>query len=258
MEEVNVHGNIFVTQNISHAYVKPNGESINVLCDISFAIKEQEIVSIIGPSGCGKSTFLRIMAGIEEPTSGQIHYLYGNQESLPPVPMVMQTSALLPWKTVYGNIELCQRILQHKHQSHNIISYIMQMGLSEFSDFLPKDLSGGMKARVSIARALIAAQKLIFFDEAFTELDEITRQSLNDIFIAQVERDKLAAIVVSHDINEAVYLANRVIVLSQRPATISKIFHVPLKYPRTPELRNSTQFTDIVGVIRDYSKKIWK
>lgn len=258
MRNIDSNGNIFTVQNISHSYIKPNGQFINVLYNISFVLKDQEIVSIIGPSGCGKSTFLRIMAGIEEPTSGQIHYLYGDKNSLPPVPIVMQTSALLPWETVYGNISLCQRLLEHKEQPNKILSYIKQMGLSEFSDFLPKDLSGGMKARVSIARALVAAQKLIFFDEAFTELDEITRQGLNDIFNNQVRKKELAAVVVSHDINEAVYLANRVIVLTQRPATIAKIFHIPLEYPRTPELRHSSIFIDIVKNIREFSMAAWK
>lgn len=250
--------NVFVATDISHSYIKPNGQFINILNNISFALKEREIVSIIGPSGCGKSTFLRILAGIEEPTCGQINYSYSNKNSLPPVPIVMQTAALLPWETVYGNIALCQRLLGQRNQPNKIISYINQMGLSEFSDFLPKDLSGGMKARVSIARALIGAQKLIFFDEAFTELDEITRQYLNDIFNKQVEQDKLAAVVISHDINEAVYLASRVIVLTQRPATIAKIFHIPLEYPRTPELRHSSKFIDIVKDIREFSKKIWE
>jgi len=239
-------------------YAKPNGERIDVLDNISLKIRPGTVVSVVGPSGSGKSTLLRVLAGIEEPDAGSVTYSYGSGDKTPPIPMVLQTPALLPWRTVRDNIALSLELLGRTDRKVAAENYTTLMGLGGFADFFPKDLSGGMKARVSIGRALVAASELVLFDEAFTELDEVTRQTLNDIFCKHVEERGLAAVIVSHDIAEAVYLADEIVVLTKRPARIAKTFSIELRRPRRPEIRSSSEFAEIVLPIRSFAAETWQ
>lgn len=245
------------TVGLKKQYAGSNDDRIDVLDGISLNIKSGQVICVIGPSGCGKSTLLRLIAGIEKPDCGDIFFHFGNGNKLPPISMVLQTPALLPWRNVRDNIMLGLELLGKTDNFVAAENYVQLMGLNGFSTFLPKDISGGMKARVSIGRALIAASKLVLFDEAFTELDEVTRQSINDIFCQHIEQKNLAAVVVSHDIAEAVYLADEVIVLTNRPATISKTFTIHLPRPRRSSIRLSTEFINVVKPIREFITKSW-
>jgi len=239
-------------------YRTPDGTILNVLDGISFDIRAGTITSIIGPSGCGKSTLLRIIAGIEVPSNGNVTYHYGDHKSRPPIPMVLQESALLPWRSVHDNIALSLELLQKHTDAHAIEELIIALGLDGFENALPKELSGGMKARVSIGRALIAASNLVLFDEAFSELDEITRQLINDIFCQHIENSSLSAVVISHDISEAVYLSDRIIILTTRPTKISNIIDITFPRPREPQLRRTADYFDIINTIRSIASAQWK
>jgi NitT/TauT family transport system ATP-binding protein len=239
-------------------YSRPNGKRIEVLDGITLDIPRKTVLGILGPSGCGKSTLLRVLAGIEKPNDGSIVYACASDDQIPPIPIVLQTPALLPWRTVHANIRLSLELLGRSDRVPIAERYAKLMGLEDFAGFLPKDLSGGMKARVSIGRALAAASDLVILDEAFTELDEVTRQVLNDVFCQHVEERSLAAVVVSHDVGEAVYLSDEVLVLTRRPATIARRFSVLLPRPRRPDIRKTPEFLNTVNPIRQFVEDTWK
>lgn len=240
------------------SYSNPIQNRINVLNGISITIYPQRVIAIVGPSGSGKSTLLRLLAGIEQPDTGIVDYKYASRNQLSAIPMVLQSSALLPWRTVRENIALSLELLGKSANASDLDRYVHLMGLNGFAESLPRDLSGGMRARVSIGRALVAASDLVMFDEAFTDLDEVTRQTLNDIFCQHVEHNGLAAVVVSHDIAEAVYLADEVIVLTKRPSEIAATFQIELPRPRNPQLRTTLKFTNVVNPLREFVVSIWK
>lgn len=247
---------LITVDQISKSYTKPTGEHIQVLDGLSFDIRAGKVIGIVGPSGCGKSTLLRLVAGLEIPERGTV--IFHDSRQPPPVPMVLQTPALLPWRTVHDNIKLGLEFLALQNTDAKTQAYVTLMGLEGFDSFLPKDLSGGMKARVSIGRALVTANDLVLFDEAFTELDEVTRQTLNDIFCEHVEKSGLAAVVVSHDIAETVYLADEILILTKRPCQIAKRVTIELRRPRKPGVRLTREFEDIVHALRKFAINIWK
>lgn len=249
---------LLLARGLHKSYRDPAGQRIDVIQDISLDVSTRKVIGIIGPSGSGKSTLLRLLAGLENPDAGTISFGDSPVDQPPPIPLVLQTPALLPWRTVRQNMSLGLELLHKNDTGAEVDRYIDLMGLSGFSDYLPRDLSGGMKARVSIGRALVAASELVLFDEAFTELDEITRQTLNDIFCERVERHGLAAVVVSHDISEAIYLADEILVLTKRPAAIAKTFTITLPRPRYPHIRSDTAFLDVVQPIRQFVAEIWR
>lgn len=257
-KQLHDHNYLISAKNLHKSYSNPAQNQITVLNGISITIRPQRVIAIVGPSGSGKSTLLRLLAGIEQPDAGIIDYRYSSPKQLPPIPMVLQSPALLPWRTVRENIALSLELLRKNTSTSEVDHYIEIMGLYGFSESLPKDLSGGMRARVSIGRALIVASDLVMFDEAFTELDEVTRQTLNDIFCQHVEQKGLAAVVVSHDIAEAVYLADEVIVLTKRPSSVAATFQIELPRPRIPKLRTTSIFADTVNPLRDFVVGIWK
>ncbi len=243
-------------QGITKCYSQPNGEFIDVLGEISLEIPQGKVVGIIGPSGSGKSTLLRILAGIEEPSTGVVRY--PKSDSFPAIPIVFQSSALLPWKTALENIAFGLELLNLPDSNRIARSYLHKMGLSDFADFLPTELSGGMQARISIGRALACATELVFFDEAFTGLDEVTRRNLNNLFCHQIEVRELSALVVSHNIEEAIYLSDYLIVLTERPARVAECFKIDLPRPRSSEIRYMNSFIDLVKSIRIHVNKLWR
>lgn len=258
-EDCTHRGNHLISAtDLQKSYSNPTQDRISVIGGISIEVHRQRVIAVVGPSGSGKSTLLRLLAGIEQPDSGTVHYQYGLPHQLSAVPMVLQTPALLPWRTVRENIALSLELLGKCAHASELDRYVDLMGLNGFAESLPRDLSGGMCARVGIGRALIAASDVVMFDEAFTELDEVTRQTLNDIFCQHVEEKGLAAVVVSHDIAEAVYLADEVMVLTQRPSKIAATFQIKLPRPRTPELRKTTAFASVVSPLREFVVNIWK
>lgn len=210
--------------NISHAY-----GDLAVLDTIDFTVGGGEIVCIVGPSGCGKSTLLRIIGGLERPDSGEV-MLLGEppKESLNPLTYIFQDFALLPWRTVEGNVSLA--LEDHhltKQQKKGIIDDVLtRTHLSTFQKALPRQLSGGMKQRVAIARALAVRPAVMLMDEPLSALDSQTRELLLDDLIDLWTRESFAAVYVTHNLQEAVRLGHKIIVLSRRPGRIHNVVEI--------------------------------
>lgn len=225
-------------KNISHHY-----GAVEVLSDISIDIPQGQIVCLVGPSGCGKSTLLRFLGGLERPSSGEVLQI-GNppRNSLNPLTYVFQHFALLPWRTVEGNIKL---VLEDHHLSaremDDIVTDVLERTrLSDFRKALPKQLSGGMRQRVAISRALAVRPAVMLMDEPLSALDSQTRELLMDDLVSLWTRQPFTSVYVTHNLNEAVRLGHRVIVLSRRPGRIREIvdIDIPLSERRIghPEL----------------------
>ncbi len=235
---------------------------VRALESVSFEIYPHEFLCIVGPSGCGKSTLLRILDGLDSPTSGQV--LFNGQlvtEPSPKISMIFQTFALLPWKTVRENVELgleAQEIgLRERHDKAS--KYIDAVGLSGFDDAYPRELSGGMKQRVGIARALAVEPEVLLMDEPFSSLDELTADTLRkEVLDIWREPSKVTDtfIMVTHNVHEAVYMADRIIVLRARPGNVVADISIDLprpreKYSHTEEFYNYEQ--RIISLIEQYS-----
>lgn len=220
-------------------------QSLEILQDISFNIFEQEIVCIVGPTGCGKTTLTRIMACLEKPDTGQI-LLDGKEISVPTnkIGYVPQGESLLPWRNVFENISLGLEISKETLQNHEerIYELCRWIGLTGFEKTYPKELSGGMKQKVAFARTLIVDPVILLLDEPFVALDAQTRNYMQSELLRINKKFKKTIFFVTHNIDESVFLANRVVVLSKRPAYIKKIVTIPLEYPRE---RTSLEFNNI-------------
>lgn len=213
-------------KNISHSY-----GAVEVLKDISLDIPQGQIICLIGPSGCGKSTLLRFLGGLERPSSGEVLQI-GNPPpgSLNPLTYVFQHFALLPWRTVEGNIRL---VLEDHNLSRREIDEIVtdvldRTRLTDFRTALPKQLSGGMRQRVAISRALAVRPALMLMDEPLSALDSQTRELLMDDLVALWTRQPFTSVYVTHNLNEAVRLGHRVVVLSRRPGLIREIVDIDI------------------------------
>jgi len=214
---------------------KEDGKEIVALKDIDIKIEEGKFVSLIGPSGCGKTTLLRIISGLEKPSGGNI--LINGQEVDEPwlqVGLVFQEFALFPWRTVRENIEFGPEIkgISPEERGKKAAEYVNWFGLDGFEDRYPKELSGGMKQRVAIARTLINDPKIILMDEPFGALDSQTRVSQEAFLLNLWDRTKKTILFVTHNIDEALSLSQTLIVLSRRPGTVKKIITIALDYPR--------------------------
>jgi sulfonate transport system ATP-binding protein len=219
--------------NVSHAF-DIDGAVLPVLDDVSFSIKPGEFVALLGPSGCGKSTLLRLVAGLEPPRAGTLRE--DGEAITGPFPsrvVVFQDPTLFPWRTVWHNVALgleAQGIL--KSQRHRVDAAIDLVGLSTFRNAYPHQLSGGMAQRVSLARALVNDPKILVLDEPLGKLDSLTRITMQTEILSLWQRTGFTALLVTHDVEEAVFLANRVIVFSDRPARINADITVDRPYPR--------------------------
>lgn len=240
----------------SMTYQSPNGE-IKALENVNFTVNEGEFVSIVGPSGCGKSTLLSMISGLLVPTSGQV-FLYGEQLTGPSkkAGYMLQKDHLFEWRTVLQNVLLGVEIqgavtAEIKEKAG---SFLQTYGLYEFRSKYPDQLSGGMRQRVALIRTLMTDPKVLLLDEAFSALDYQTRLAVNDDIYAIIRNEQKTAILVTHDISEAIAMADRVIVLSHRPGTVKKILNIVLTCPgkRTPLIsREAPEF-------RHYFQEIWK
>ncbi|SEH26487.1 ABC transporter ATP-binding protein [Rhizobium sp. NFR12] len=212
--------------NISHSY-----GAVEVLEDISLDIPQGQIICLIGPSGCGKSTLLRFLGGLERPTSGNVLQV-GNPpaDSLNPLTYVFQHFALLPWRTVEGNIRLVleDHGLSGRQMDEIVTDVLDRTRLSEFRKALPKQLSGGMRQRVAISRALAVRPAVMLMDEPLSALDSQTRELLMDDLISLWTRQPFTSVYVTHNLNEAVRLGHRVVVLSRRPGRIREIVDIDI------------------------------
>ncbi len=215
------------------------------LHDLSLDIGAGEFVSLLGPSGCGKSTALRIIAGLGEPTSGAIDWpadAAGRGE----IGFVFQEPTLMPWATVFDNVRLPLRLrgLSRAAARDEVMDALASVGLEEFADAYPRELSGGMKMRVSIARALITRPKLLLMDEPFAALDEITRFKLNNDLLRLWEMFGWTVIFVTHSVFESVYLSQRIVVITPRPGRVFTELRIDAPYPRNDEFRTSVLYND--------------
>jgi NitT/TauT family transport system ATP-binding protein len=202
-------------------------------------------VALVGPSGCGKSTVLRLLAGFEAPTGGAVETAGG------PPGYVFQDATLLPWRTVLANVALPAQLdgTPRRTAEADARTAIERVGLNGFELHKPAQLSGGMRMRVSIARALTTRPSLFLFDEPFGALDEITRERLNEVLSSLFVLDPFAGLFVTHSVNESVYLSTRVLVLSARPGRVVADIPVPFAYPRSPELRYTPEFVEVAGQV---------
>jgi NitT/TauT family transport system ATP-binding protein len=223
--------------------VFPNGT--HALRDVSFHVGWGDLVAIVGPSGCGKSTLLRIASGLEKATDGRVRVGGTN------LGFVFQDATLLPWRTVEANVELLGELhgLAREDRQARAGEAIDLVGLKGFERNHPKQLSGGMRMRVSLARTLTMKPEVALFDEPFGALDEITRGRMNDELLRLFLLERFAGLFVTHSIPEAVFLAGRVIVMSGRPGRVLGEVPVPFDYPRATQLRFDPGFAKVAGEV---------
>jgi len=230
-----------------------NDQRLDILDVERFAAREGEFITIIGPSGCGKSTFLHIMGGFIGADAGAIR-VYGNEVTKPGPDrgMMFQEFALFPWKTVAGNVAwgLEAQGASRAHIDEVVAKYLELTGLAEFRNHYPAELSGGMKQRVALARVLAFDPKVLLMDEPFGALDAQTRESMQAEVMHIWDRTKKTIVFVTHDIEEAVYLGDRVVVLSARPGRIREEMKIDLPRPRGLEVKKSMQ-------CHEYRNHIW-
>jgi NitT/TauT family transport system ATP-binding protein len=220
-------------------------DGTQALADVSLDVRRGELVALVGPSGCGKSTMLRLLAGFEQATSGTV------ATTGDALGYVFQDATLLPWRTVLGNVVLPAELAGRPKAAAQEAARaaIRRVGLAGFEGHRPAQLSGGMRMRASIARALTLQPRLFLFDEPFGALDEITRERLNEELSSLFVLDPFAGVFVTHSVPEAVYLSTRVVVLSERPGRIVADIEVPFSYPRVPELRYAPEFAQVAGEV---------
>jgi NitT/TauT family transport system ATP-binding protein len=231
----------------------PNGNGgLEALRNIGFEVQPQEFLCVLGPSGCGKTTLLRVLAGLLQPTSGEITF-HEHIGKLPETGFVFQNANLMPWRSVLQNITLPLELAdaprdEIQRKAANLIELV---GLQGFEDNWPKDLSGGMAQRVALARALIHDPDLLLLDEPFGALDALTRDRMGTELLRIWQVRQKTVVMVTHSISEAVFLADRVLVLSSRPGTVNLDLKIDLPRPRAEEMRYSDHFGKLVKKIRE-------
>ncbi len=242
------HTPILTISNLSVVFPDNNG-GLRALTDVSFDVHPQEFVCVLGPSGSGKTTLLRILAGLLPPTSGSFTFGHGEQ---PSTGMVFQQANLMPWRTVIENIKLPLEVKNVDDSAARVKAQEMieLVGLQGFEDSLPRDLSGGMAQRVAIARALIHDPDLLLLDEPFGSLDALTRERMWNELSSIWQKRRKTVIMVTHSINESLFLADRVLVLTQRPGRIKTDVEVDLPRPRTDDIRYTPHFGKLARKLR--------
>ncbi|MEL6890524.1 MAG: ABC transporter ATP-binding protein [Actinomycetota bacterium] len=220
-------------------------DGTHALDHISFSVERGEFVTVVGPSGCGKSTLLRIASGLETNTGGDCRV---DKDS---IGYVFQDATLFPWRSVRKNVELLAELHGRDLQElgPRIDEALQLVHLDEHEDKYPKQLSGGMKMRASLARSLVLEPNVFLFDEPFGALDEITRERLNDELLSLFRTKQFAGLFITHSIAEAVFLSTRVLVMSARPGRIVADYEVPFEYPRNHDIRYLPEFAELSGKI---------
>ncbi|MDQ8733419.1 ABC transporter ATP-binding protein [Paenibacillus sp. LHD-38] len=238
------HSATLQVQNIRKKYGK-GASSKEVLAGLSFAVADGEFVSIVGPSGSGKTTLFQVIGGLEQPSEGEIwingKHTTGERGHISYMP---QQSSLLPWETVAGNIELSLKIsgIDRKTAKLGTEEWLERIGLDEYANDYPHVLSGGMQQRVSFLRALLAPQRLMLLDEPFGALDALTRMQMQQWLMSIWEQNRRSVLLVTHSIEEALFLSDRIIVLSASPAEVLEEFQVPFERPRHEALWTDPRF----------------
>jgi NitT/TauT family transport system ATP-binding protein len=219
---------------------------VAALGPIDLDVRRGEFVSLLGPSGCGKSTALRLIAGLNAPTSGAVEVAHreGKSRTRQAIGFVFQEPTLMPWASVRNNVRLPLKLsrMAAREADERATEALTQVGLAEFADSYPRELSGGMKMRVSLARALVTEPDILLMDEPFAALDEITRFRLNNDLLSLWRNLRKTILFVTHSVFESVYLSQRVIVMTARPGRISTEFNIDAPEPRTEDFRTSAEY----------------
>ena len=246
---------ILELKNISKTYQHKNGELLAIK-DINFKVKEGEFVSIIGPSGCGKSTILSVIAGLEKKTNGEVYIEREKIDGISSkIGYMLQRDCLLEWRNIYDNVMFGLEIKKIKNKEN--IKYAEELlkkyGLYEFKDKFPNQLSGGMRQRVALIRTLAIKPKILLLDEAFSALDYQTRIKVTVDIYSILKKERITTVMVTHDITEAISMADRVIVLTKRPGTIKNIYDIDFKI----ENRNPLNCRNL-PLFSEYFNTLWK
>lgn len=240
--------NLLSIQGVSRTFTSHKGVNTQALLPVDFEVRENDFVTILGPSGCGKSTMLRIVAGLDFPTTGQV-LLDGKLVDSPGADrgMVFQSYTLFPWLTVAQNIRfgLREKGVSETIQKERSDYFIAKVGLRGFENHFPKQLSGGMQQRTAIARALANDPKILLMDEPFGALDNQTRVLMQELLLGIWEAERKTVMFVTHDIDEAIFMANRVAVFSARPGRIKADIPVNLPHPRHYTVKTSPEFMEL-------------
>jgi len=242
---------LLLVDHLSKTFTTRAGE-LRVLDDITLGLSDGEFVSLVGASGCGKSTLLRIIAGLERHSQGEV-YLDGEPLSGPGKDrgMVFQQYTLYPWLTAQANVEFAVSHLPRKERSRTAREHLDIVGLASFAGHFPSQLSGGMQQRVAIARALALRPRVLLMDEPFGALDAQTRGLMQELLMSIWERDRLSVLFVTHDVDEAVYLADKVCVLATGPGRVREVVDVALERPRRFEQQVTSEFLDSKQHVRN-------
>jgi len=234
-------------KNVHQSFARPGQDRLVAIESVSFNVQAGNLVTLLGPSGCGKTTFLKIAAGLIPATSGIVQI--NGVDVTAPQPdfgVAFQQANLMPWRTVLKNV-LFPIEIRHEstrdtlERAHELLALV---GLSGFENAYPSQLSGGMQQRVALCRALIHRPKLLLMDEPFGALDELTRMEMQDLLLDIRAKTGATVLFVTHSISEAVFLSDVVVVFSKRPSVIADYMEIDLPYPRTPEVRYSSAFTE--------------
>ncbi|HTH79650.1 MAG TPA: ABC transporter ATP-binding protein [Ramlibacter sp.] len=229
---------------------------MKVLDDVSFDIRQGEFVSIIGPSGCGKTTLLNILGGFVEPTHGRV--LLDGQPVSGPGPdrgVIFQEYGVFPWLTVRQNIEFGLKLGANRtpagEREEIVQRYMKLMGLADFANHFPKHLSGGMRQRLALARAYAVRPQFLLMDEPFGALDAQTRTAMQDLLLEVLQREGKTVLLITHSVEEAIYLSSRIVVVTARPARVRTVIDVPFGYPRAENVHEDPRFVELRAHIRD-------
>ena len=242
-------------ENVSVAFDTPKGR-LQVAENVSYDVRDGEFLSLIGPSGCGKTTMLNMAAGFLQPSSGRV-----TLDGAPikgPGPdrgVIFQEYGVFPWLTVRQNIEFGLTLAANKagaaEREETSRRYMELMGLSAFADAWPRTLSGGMRQRLALARAYAVRPQFLLMDEPFGALDAQTRSAMQDLLLQAQEAEKKTVMLITHSVEEAIYLSSRIIVLTARPTRVREIIEVPFAFPRSAELHETPEFGELRAHVRD-------
>ena len=231
-------------RSLERSFQVENGKQVRALGPVDIQVRDGEFLCVVGPSGCGKSTLLRVLAGLINPSKGEATIAAGQRSGSTPMAMVFQDYSIYPWKTVLENVRFGLDLsgVKKREGSERAMHWIARLDLSEFAQAYPDKLSGGMRQRVSIARALATDPEVIFMDEPFAALDPQLREMLQDTLLEICQQEQRTVVFITHSLEEAIVLGDRVIVMTARPGTVKLEVEIPFPRPRSPEIRDTPEF----------------